>query len=59
MDFECDDNIIIDKALKVLNIDYISHRYFNHGTYSKVILLNDMYIIKQSNVPALKAEVEY
>ena len=25
MDFECDDNIIIDKALKVLNIDYISH----------------------------------
>ena len=59
MDFECDDNIIIDKALKVLNIDYISHRYFNHGTYSKVILLNDMYIIKQSNVPALKAEVEF
>lgn len=59
MDFECDDNIIIDKALKVLNIDYISHSYFNHGTYSKVILLNDMYIIKQSNVPALKAEVEF
>lgn len=59
MELEYNDNKIIDKALKVLNIDYISHNYFNHGTYSKVVLLNDVYLIKQSNVSALKAEVEF
>lgn len=59
MESENNDKNIIDKALKILNVAYISHNYFNHGTYSKVILLNDKYLIKQSNVPALKAEIQF
>lgn len=49
----------LDKALKALNVKYRSHKYFNDGTYSKVLLLNDTYIVKQSNPKAIQAEVEF
>lgn len=53
------DRGIIQKLLDILNISYKSHKYFNDGVSSRVILLNDKYLIKQNNKLALKAEVEF
>lgn len=53
-----DFNIINDVCEK-LNIRYKSHQYFHDGTSSRIILLNDQYIVKQSNSNMLKAEVTF
>lgn len=50
---------IINDVCKNLNISYNSHKYFNDGTQSRIILLNDSYIIKQSNSDLLKADVAF
>jgi len=50
---------ILSKALNALNIEYKSHKYFNDGSYSKVLLLNDEYIVKQSNPKAIEAEIVF
>lgn len=50
---------IINDACKNLNINYESHKYFNDGTQSRIILLNDSYIIKQSNTKQLEAETTF
>ena len=50
---------IINDACKNLRISYHSHKYFNDGTQSRIILLNDSYIIKQSETEILKADVTF
>lgn len=47
---------IINKVCKKLNIPFISKKYFHDGTTSRIILLNDEYIIKISSKEQLKAE---
>lgn len=53
------DKKIIMEILDKLNISYITHKYFNDGVSSRVILLNDKYLIKQNTKEALNAEVEF
>lgn len=50
---------IVEIVLKKFNENYINHKCFTDGAYSKVLLLNNKYLIKQSNKLALKAEVEF
>ena len=50
---------IINEALEKLEIKYESHKYFNDGTQSRIILLNDSYIIKEADPKILKAEVDF
>lgn len=50
---------IVETILDEFNEKYISHKYFTDGAYSRVLLLNNKYLIKQSNKLALKAEVEF
>ncbi|MBE5821746.1 MAG: hypothetical protein E7311_04065 [Clostridiales bacterium] len=50
---------IIEIILNKFNEKYVDHKYFTDGAYSKVLLLNNKYLIKQSNKLALKAEVEF
>ena len=49
------DKKIVEEVLKVTNSSYLNHRYFNDGAVSKVILLNEKYIIKQNS--NLEAEI--
>lgn len=53
------DEEIISKLLNILNIRYESHKYFNDGVSSRVILLNNNYLIKQNTKLALQAEIEF
>lgn len=53
------DKEIIETILDVLNIEYEKHKYFNNGASSRVILLNDKYLIKQNSKNILRAEVEF
>lgn len=53
------DNEIVKEVLSVLNIEYESLKYFNDGTSSKVMLLNNKYLIKENNISTLKAEEEF
>lgn len=48
---------IINEVLNKLNINYESYKYFNDGTSSKIILLNNAYIIKQTDSTLLEGEV--
>ena len=60
MDFiNKEDEKIINEILDVLNIKYEKHKYFNDGVSSKVILLNEKYLIKQNERIALEGEVEF
>lgn len=49
----------INEVCEKLNINYNSHKYFHDGTTSKIILLNNEYIIKIANTEQLKAEVKF
>jgi len=51
------DKEIVEEVLKILNIKYENHKYFNDGATSRVILLNNVYLIKQNS--NLEAEVEF
>lgn len=53
------DKKIIEDLLNILNIKYRCHKYFNDGASSRVILLNNKYLIKQNDKLALEAEVEF
>lgn len=53
------DQKIIQKVLKYFKLPYLTHHYFYDGTDSKVLLLNDSYLIKQNKKKNLKAEVEF
>ena len=67
--FDDEDNFVITKELldfNVINdacdnlhISYTSHKYFHDGTTSRIILLNNEYIIKQADSNQLKAEVTF
>lgn len=53
------DERIINEVLEILNLKYENHKYFNDGACSRVILLNDEYLIKQNNPTLLKGEIEF
>ena len=53
------DFITINDACSNLNIKYVTHKYFHDGTTSRIILLNDEYIIKVASKEQLKAEVTF
>lgn len=53
------DKKIIDNLLNHLHEEYKNHKYFNTGGSSKVILLNDVYLIKQNTKLILQAEIEF
>ena len=58
MEYLCkEDEEIVLEVLNHLNLEYKSHQYFNDGAVSRVILLNDEYIIKQNN--NIEAELEF
>ena len=50
---------IINQILVQLSETYIEHKYFTDGVDSKVILLNNKYLIKQNNINSIKAEIEF
>lgn len=54
---EINDIKIINEVLNALNITYSSHKYFRDGTSSRIILLNDMYVIKQNDSALLESEL--
>lgn len=53
------DKKIIQEVLDKVNEPYIKHKYFTDGADSRVILLNDKYLIKQNNKHSIKAEIEF
>lgn len=55
---EVDKNIILE-ILQKLNIKYCSHKYFNDSVSSRVILLNDKYLIKQNTKLVLQYEIDF
>ena len=53
------DKKIMNFLLNHLHEEYKNHKYFNTGASSKVILLNDNYLIKQNTKLILQAEIEF
>ncbi len=53
------DKKIIQEVLEKVNESYIEHKYFTDGADSRVILLNNKYLIKQNNINSIKAEIEF
>lgn len=53
------DERIVKEVLENLNLKYECHKYFNDGVSSRVLLLNNKYLIKQNTALALEAEVEF
>lgn len=53
------DKKIIQEVLEKVNESYIEHKYFTDGADSRVILLNNKYLIKQNNCNSIKAEIEF
>ena len=53
------DKKIVETFLSLNNLKYETHKYFTDGASSRVILLNNEYLIKQNSALALKAEVEF
>lgn len=51
------DKEMVAKVMDFLQIPYEKHKYFNDGAVSRVILLNDKYLIKQNN--NIDAELEF
>ena len=50
---------LINEVCNILNIKYEKHKFFNDGVSSKVMLINDKYLVKENTVEELKAEVLY
>lgn len=55
---EIDKKIVFD-VLEKLGEEYIEHKYFTDGADSRVLLLNNKYLIKQNNYQSIKAEIEF
>lgn len=53
------DEQIIYEVLNKLHESYTNHKYFTDGADSRVILLNNKYLIKQNNISSIKAEIEF
>ena len=53
------DKKIIHEVLEKLHESYVEHKYFTDGADSRVILLNNKYLIKQNTVASIKAEIEF
>lgn len=53
------DKKVILEVLEKLQISYTSHKYFTDGADSRVILLNNKYLIKQNEISSIKAEIEF
>lgn len=53
------DKMIIEKVLNLRNEDYVIHKYFTDGVSSRVILLNNKYLIKQNEPETIKSEVTF
>lgn len=53
------DKKIIYEVLEKLNESYVEHKYFTDGADSRVILLNNKYLIKQNDTNSIKAEIEF
>ena len=53
------DKKIMNYLLNHLHAEYKNHKYLNTGESSKVILLNDNYLIKQNTKLILQAEIEF
>lgn len=53
------DKKIVETFLSLNNLKYETHKYFTDGASSRVILLNNEYLIKQNSAVALEAEVEF
>ena len=53
------DEEIINQLLNILDIQYECHKYFNDGASSRVILLNNQYLIKQNTKLTLQCEIEF
>ena len=53
------DKKIMNILLNHLHEEYETHKYFNTGASSKVILLNNKYLIKQNTKLILQAEIEF
>ena len=53
------DKQIIEEVLKKLQETYVEHKYFTDGADSRVILLNNKYLIKQNNFASIKAEIDF
>ena len=56
---EIHDIIYINEVSKKLDIPTNSLKYFRDGTDSRIILLNEKYIVKQNNPILLKSEFEF
>ena len=50
---------LINDFLKMNKISYEYHKYFTDGASSKVVLINNKYLLKQNNVETLKAEITF
>lgn len=59
MSKEINDIIYINEVSKELDIPINSLKYFRDGTDSRIILLNEKYILKQNNPALLKSESEF
>lgn len=58
LDNKTDKDIVLF-VLNLLNIEYKNHKYFTDGVSSRVLLLNNTYLIKQSTPFAIKAEIQF
>ena len=56
---EIQDIIYINEVSKKLDISINTLKYFRDGTDSRIILLNDKYILKQNNPVLLKSEANF
>ena len=50
---------LINEICNILNITYHHHKHFTDGVSSKVILINDYYLVKENTIEELKGEIEY
>lgn len=53
------DKKVILEVLEKLQTSYISHKYFTDGADSRVILLNNKYLIKQNKISSIKVEIVF
>ncbi len=59
MSREIEDIKIINEILEKLNIGYETHMYFCDGTSTRIILLNNKYVVRQNNPNLLESEVMF
>ncbi len=53
------DKKIVQEVLEKINESYVEHKYFTDGADSRVILLNNKYLIKQNSASSIKSEIKF